>query len=183
MMWELAEEHEVCYKDKDVLRAVNELTDLFDDVIAYIYNSYDHCNFFADVFFTENDDVCTGINEQLIKYTEMFIDNDYIQKCVERSKENIGECEYKNSGNILDLLKEVFDLRFNQKHIIDDKKILELLETLSKNINRYMNSDNADLYKLTKFPVLFDEFYALIFISHIIRCENYTFLIMYGTSD
>ena len=183
MMWDISDEHEVCYKDKDVLKAVNELTDLFDDVIAYIYNSYNHCNFFVDVFYTETADVCAGINEQLIKYTEIFIDNKHIQNCVERSKKNIGECKYKKSGNILDLLKEVFDVRFNKAHIIADEKVIELLDTLSENIKYYLYSDKADLYELTKFPVLFDEFYALIFFSHIIRCGNYTFLIMYGTSD
>ena len=39
MMWDVSDEHEVCYKDKDVLKKVNDLTDLFDDILQHSRSS------------------------------------------------------------------------------------------------------------------------------------------------
>ena len=183
MMWDVSDEHEVCYKDKGVLKKVNDLTDLFDDIIAYIFNSFNNCNFFVDVFYTDTQDVGIGMLEQLVKYTEMFIDNDYIKKCVEKSKTDSFECEYLCSGDLLGLLTQPFDMSFNNKKILDDKNVHNLLKILADKLSQSLGTANADLYKVKKTPYIFDEFYALIFISHCIRCGNYTFLIMYGTSD
>ena len=41
MMWDVSDEHGVCYKDKNILKQVNNLTDLFDDILNYIYETYD----------------------------------------------------------------------------------------------------------------------------------------------
>ena len=183
MMWDVSEEHEVCYKDKDVLKKVNDLTDLFDDVIAYLFNSFDRCEFYVDVFYTDTQDVGQGMHEQLVKYTDMFIDNDYIKKCVEKSKNDSFECAYICSGNLLELLTQPFDMSFNKKKILDNENVYDLLKKLADKLCKALGTANAALYKVKKTPCLFDEFYALIFISHCIRCGNYTFLIMYGTSE
>ena len=106
MIWDVSEEHSVCYKDKDTLEKINYLTDLFDDVIHYIYETYDHSEFFIDVFYTETEDVDTGIYEQLMKYLNIFVGEEYRQKFVEKYSNDRCECKMICSDNIKVLLKK-----------------------------------------------------------------------------
>lgn len=179
----MLEEHEACYKDNDILKKVNDLTDLFDDVILYIHNKYDYCEFFADVFYTKTEDVGTGIIEQLIKYTEMFLYEKERNDCIEKNKNDKCVCEYKCSGQLSTLLKKTFDLDVYDGKILKDKRINDLLTELANNIGYSIGVSDGVLYELQKKPNLFKEFYPLVFIAHLIRCGNYTFLIMYGTSE
>ena len=93
MIWDVSDEHEVCYKDKNILKQVNNLTDLFDDILNYIYKTYDHSEYFIDVFYTETKDVGTGMYEQLMKYLNMFVGKNYRQKFIDKYSNDNCECE------------------------------------------------------------------------------------------
>ena len=183
-MWDVSDEHEVCYKDKDVLKKVNDLTNLFDDVLYYIYETYDHSEYFIDVFYTETKDVGTGMYEQLMKYLNMFVGKKYRQKFIDKYKNDSCECELITSGTINDSLNYVFNIQYGKRKFLDDPKVNELLITLSDKISNNFGISDADCYKITKSPRIFEEFYpSLAFAEFCIRCGNYTILIIYGTSD
>ena len=184
MMWDVSDEHEVCYKNKDILKKVNNLTDLFDDILRYIYETYDHSEYFIDVFYTETEDVGTGIYEQLMKYLNMFIGKNYRQKFIDKYKDDSCECELINSGTISDSLYNVFNIQYGKRKFFNDPKVNELLHILSDKISSSVDTSDAECYKITKSPRIFEEFYpSLVFTESCIRCGNYTFLIIYGTSD
>ena len=184
MMWDVSDEHEVCYKDKDVLKKVNDLTNLFDDVLYYIYETYDHSEYFIDVFYTETKDVGTGMCEQLMKYLNMFVGKKYRQKFIDKYSNDSCVCELITSGTINDSLNYVFNIQYGKRKFLDDPKVNELLHTLSDKISSSIGTSDAECYKITKSPRIFDEFYpSIVFAESCIRCGNYTFLIIYGTSD
>ena len=180
----MLDEHEACYKDKDVLKKVNELTDLFDDILHYIYETYDQSEYFIDVFYTETEDVGTGMYEQLMKYLNMFVGKKYRQKFIDKYKNDSCECELITSGTINDSLNNVFNIQYGKRKFLDDPKVNELLHILSDKISSSVGTSDAECYKITKSPRIFDEFYPyIVFAESCIRCGNYTFLIILGTSD
>lgn len=184
MIWDVSDEHEVCYKDKNILKNVNALTDLFDDILSYIYETYDHSEYFIDVFYTETEDVGTGIYEQLMKYLDMFVGKNYRQKFIDKYKNDSCECELTTSGTINDSLNNVFDIQYGKRKFLDDPKVNELLHILSDKISSSVGTSDAECYKIIKSPRIFNEFYpSITFAESCIRCGKYTFLIMYGTSD
>ena len=184
MKWDVSDEHEVCYKDKNILKNVNALTDLFDDILSYIYETYDHSEYFIDVFYTETEDVGTGIYEQLMKYLDMFVGKNYRQKFIDKYKNDSCECELITSGTINDSLNNVFDIQYGKRKFLDDPKVNELLHILSDKISSSVGTSDAECYKIIKSPRIFNEFYpSITFAESCIRCGKYTFLIMYGTSD
>lgn len=184
MMWDVSDEHEVCYKDKDVLKKVNDLTNLFDDVLYYIYETYDHSEYFIDVFYTETKDVGTGMCEQLMKYLNMFVGKQYRQNFIDKYSNDSCECELITSGTINESLNNVFNIQHGKRKFLADPKVNELLHILSDKISSSIGTSDAECYKITKSPRIFDEFYpSIVFAEFCIRCGNYTFLIIYGTSD
>lgn len=184
MIWDVSDEHEVCYKDKNILKNVNTLTDLFDDILSYIYETYDHSEYFIDVFYTETEDVGTGIYEQIMKYLDMFVGEDYKQKFIDKYSNDSCKCELKSSGNIKDLLENTFDIQCGKRRFLDNEKVIELLSVLSDEISNFIGKSEAELYRITKSPRIFNEFYpSITFAESCIRCGKYTFLIMYGTTD
>lgn len=183
MIWDVSDEHKVCYKDKNTLKNINYLTDLFDDAIHYIYETYDHSEFFIDVFYTETEDVGTGIYEQLMKYLNIFVGEEYKQRFVEKYSNDRCKCKMICSDNIKVLLKKAFNLQYGEKSVLDEKSDL-LLNIIADKISDYIGTCDAQYYKLSKIPNVFNEFYPhLVFTESCIRCGNYTFLIMYGTTD
>ena len=184
MMWDVSDEHGVCYKDKNILKQVNNLTDLFDDILEYIYKTYDHSEYFIDVFYTETKDVGTGMCEQLMKYLNMFVDKKYRQNFIDKYSNDSCECELITSGTISESLNYVFNIQYGKRKFLDDPKVNELLHILSDKISSSIGTSDAECYKITKSPRIFDEFYpSIVFAESCIRCGNYTILIIYGTSD
>ena len=184
MMWDVSDEHEVCYKDKNILKQVNNLTDLFDDILHYIYKTFDSSEYFIDVFYTETKEVGTGIYEQLMKYLNMFVGKNYRQTFIDKYSNDSCECELITSGTINDSLNKVVNIQYGKRKFLDDPKVNELLLTLSDKISSSVGTSDAECYKITKSPRIFEEFYpSLVFAESCIRCGNYTFLIIYGTSD
>lgn len=184
MMWDVSDEHEVCYKDKNILKQVNNLTDLFDDILNYLYETYDHSEYFIDVFYTETEDVGTGMYEQLMKYLNMFVGEDYRQKFIDKYSNDSCECKLITSGTISDSLYNVFNIQYGKRKFFNDPKVNELLHILSDKISKSIDTSNAECYKITKSPKIFEEFYpSIVFAESCIRCGNYTFLVIYGTSD
>ena len=184
MMWDVSDEHEVCYKDKDVLKKVNDLTDLFDDILHYIYKIFDSSEYFIDVFYTETEDVGTGMYEQLMKYLNMFVGKKYRQKFIDKYSNDSCKCELITSGAINESLNNVFNIQYGKRKFLDDPKVNELLHMLSDKISSSIGTSDAECYKITKSPRIFDEFYpSMVFAESCIRCGNYTILIIYGTSD
>lgn len=184
MMWDVSDEHEVCYKDRNILKQVNNLTDLFDDILEYIYKTYDHSEYFIDVFYTETKDVGTGMYEQLMKYLNMFVGKDYGKKFIDKYSNDSCECELITSGTISDSLNNVFNIQYGKRKFLDDSKVNELLHILSDKISSSVGTSDAECYKITKSPRIFEEFYpSVVFAESCIRCGNYTFLVIYGTSD
>lgn len=184
MIWDVSDEHEVCYKDKNILKQVNTLTDFFDDIITYIYKTFDFSEYFIDVFYTETEDVGTGIYEQLMKYLDMFVGENYKQKFIDKYSNDSCECELVTSGTINDSLNNIFNIQYGKRKFLDDPKVNELLLVLSNKMSSCVGTSDAKCYKVTKSPRIFGEFYpSITFSESCIRCGKYTFLIMYGTTD
>lgn len=154
MMWDVSDEHEVCYKDRNILKQVNNLTDLFDDILEYIYKTYDHSEYFIDVFYTETKDVGTGMYEQLMKYLNMFVGKDYGKKFIDKYSNDSCECELITSGTISDSLNNVFNIQYGKRKFLDDSKVNELLHILSDKISSSVGTSDAECYKITKSPML-----------------------------
>jgi len=184
MIWDISEEHKVCYKDKNILKNINVLTDIFDDVIKHIYDFYDRSEFFVDVFYTESANVGIGIYEQLMKYLKVFIGKRYRESFIDKYKNDSCECELISSGNLNELFQKAFDFQYGKRKLLDDEKAIEILNKLADEISNYIGYYDADFYKIRKIPLIFGEFYPLLLFDECcIQCGNYIFLIMFGTTD
>jgi len=119
-----------------------------------------------------------------MKYLDMFVGEDYKQKFIDKYSNDSCECELITSGTIIDSLNNIFDIQYGKRSFLDDPKVNELLLVLSDKISSRVGTSDTECYKITKSPRIFGEFYpSLVFTEFCIRCGNYTFLTMFGTSD